>query len=68
MPNTLEFKAGQDYYFISTSTKMDIHRYFRKCPAVLSLHKKGFSERHLKGHSYENVCEIIALNDRLDPN
>jgi hypothetical protein len=22
----------------------------------------------LKGHSYENVCEIIALNDRLDPN
>jgi hypothetical protein len=27
MPNTLEFKAGQDYYFISTSTKMDIHRY-----------------------------------------
>jgi hypothetical protein len=27
MPNTLEFKAGQDYYFISTSTKMDIHRW-----------------------------------------
>jgi hypothetical protein len=22
----------------------------------------------LKGHSYKNVCEIIALNDRLDPN
>jgi hypothetical protein len=22
----------------------------------------------LKGQSYENVCEIIALNDRLDPN
>jgi hypothetical protein len=22
----------------------------------------------LKGHSYENVCEIITLNDRLDPN
>jgi hypothetical protein len=27
MPNTLEFKAGQDYYFISTSTKLDIHRW-----------------------------------------
>jgi hypothetical protein len=23
---------------------------------------------NLKGQSYENVCEIIALNDRLDPN
>jgi hypothetical protein len=23
---------------------------------------------YLKGQSYENVCEIIALNDRLDPN
>jgi hypothetical protein len=23
---------------------------------------------YLKGHSYENVCEIIALNDRLDLN
>jgi hypothetical protein len=22
----------------------------------------------LKGQSYENVCEIIALNDGLDPN
>jgi hypothetical protein len=22
----------------------------------------------LKGQSYENVCEIIALNDRLDSN
>jgi hypothetical protein len=22
----------------------------------------------LKGHSYENVSEIIAFNDRLDPN
>jgi hypothetical protein len=22
----------------------------------------------LKGHSYKNVCEIIALNDRLDSN
>jgi hypothetical protein len=22
----------------------------------------------LKGHSYENVCEIIALNDRLESN
>jgi hypothetical protein len=27
MPNTLEFRAGEDYYFISTSTKLDIHRY-----------------------------------------
>jgi hypothetical protein len=25
-------------------------------------------EQYLKGHSYENVCEIIALNDRLDLN
>jgi hypothetical protein len=23
---------------------------------------------YLKGQSHENVCEIIALNDRLDPN
>jgi hypothetical protein len=23
---------------------------------------------HLKGQSYENVCEIITLNDRLDQN
>jgi hypothetical protein len=28
----------------------------------------GWKLNCLKGHSYENVCEIIALNDRLDPN
>ena len=27
MPGMLEFKAGQDYYFISTSSKEDIYRY-----------------------------------------
>jgi hypothetical protein len=31
--------------------------------------KTMFLNKHsLKGHSYENVCEIITLNDRLDSN
>jgi hypothetical protein len=27
-----------------------------------------YFENFLKGQSHENVCEIIALNDRLDSN
>jgi hypothetical protein len=31
--------------------------------------QRAFSQlTHLKGQSHENVCEIIALNDRLDSN
>jgi hypothetical protein len=36
--------------------------------ALLLLHLHLNLRRNLKGHSYENVGEIIALNDRLDPN
>jgi hypothetical protein len=42
----------------------------KKCHTRNATHQgctvqKGWN---LKGHSYENVCEIIALNDRLDLN
>ena len=42
MPNTLEFKAGEDYYFISTSTKLDIHRYTKSTHFLTLTHEALF--------------------------
>jgi hypothetical protein len=52
--------------------------YARRCSALASLSVTLMHAQYvsapltmavpLKGQSYENVCEIIALNDRLDSN